>query len=583
MQPYGNAIPTPNIQWLADQGVMFRNAFCAAPSCSGSRAALLTGSYCHNNGMMGLAHRGFSLHDYDQHIVHTLSEAGYHCELIGEQHVSVDPSILGYDVVHDVADTNVSSVAPAAIETLSGGIPEPFFLSVGFFETHRSFFAPSSVRDRVYSLPPPFLPDTPEIRQDVAAYKASARSLDQGIGSVLNALHETGLDRNTLVICTTDHGLAFPTAKASLLDRGIGVMLIMRGPGMPPGVAHDELVSQIDMFPTVCEVAGIDPPPWLAGRSLVATRRRRRTARHALARSSPSSPITPPTNPSGRSAPSASSTSGALTTIPFPVLPNCDDSPSKEAYLARGWAQRAVARESLHDLFFNPGEGRNLIGVADYAPIASELRSDSRLGCRTPTIRCWTARSRPRRGRGSTRLTSSQLSDTDLRSSLASSLTVAPASQGLAQALGQATLGLLTGAPQAKRQQRIEQPSRTVEADVGVIGDPGSGPGRLDGDRVPRLQQVGGAAQRHPARRVQADDAVLELELERSGRVEDQLEAAADAGVARRQPAGARATGVPLRRVLKRQQVREHLGRRMLAIDGSRVSGHSSPYPAPAP
>ena len=58
VQPYGNAIPTPNIQWLADQGVMFRNAFCAAPSCSGSRAALLTGSYCHNNGMMGLAHRG---------------------------------------------------------------------------------------------------------------------------------------------------------------------------------------------------------------------------------------------------------------------------------------------------------------------------------------------------------------------------------------------------------------------------------------------------------------------------------------------------------------------------------------------
>ena len=87
----------------------------------------------------------------------------------------MDPQILGYDRVHDIPDTTVSAVAPAAIETLGGGIPEPFFLSVGFFETHRSFFAPSSVRDRVYSLPPPFLPDTPEIRQDVAAYKASAR------------------------------------------------------------------------------------------------------------------------------------------------------------------------------------------------------------------------------------------------------------------------------------------------------------------------------------------------------------------------------------------------------------------------
>ena len=374
VQPYGHAIPTPNIQWLADQGVMFRNAFCAAPSCSGSRAALLTGSYCHNNGMMGLAHRGFALHDYDQHIVRTLHEAGYHTEMIGEQHVSVDPEVLGYDVVHEIENTTVSSVAPAAIRALGGDIPQPFFLSVGFFETHRSFFPPSSVRDRVYSLPPPFLPDTPEIRQDVAAYKASARSLDHGIGSVLNTLHETGLDRNTLVICTTDHGLAFPTAKASLLDRGIGVMLIMRGPGMPPGVAHDELVSHLDIFPTICDVAGIDDPSWLQGRSLL--------------------PLV-----SGTEAPGTRSEIFAELTYhaayepqrairterfkyvrrfdeyPYPVLANCDDSPSKDAYLARGWATRPVDRERLHDLFFNPGEGRNSIDDPAYADVAADLRA----------------------------------------------------------------------------------------------------------------------------------------------------------------------------------------------------------------
>jgi N-sulfoglucosamine sulfohydrolase len=373
VQPYGNAIPTPNIQWLADQGVMFRNAFCAAPSCSGSRAALLTGSYCHNNGMMGLAHRGFALYDYGQHIVRTLGDAGYHTELIGEQHVSLDPSILGYDVVHDIENTTVNSVAPAAIAALSGGIPEPFFMSVGFFETHRSFFAPSSVRDRVYSLPPPFLPDTPEIRQDVAAYKASARSLDHGVGAVLNTLHETGMDRNTLVICTTDHGLAFPTAKASLLDRGIGVMLIMRGPGMPPGMAHDELVSQIDIFPTICEMAGIEPPAWLQGRSLVSL-------------------VSGAETPDTRSEIFAELTYHAayepqrairterfkyvrrFDDYPFPVLANCDDSPSKDAYLERGWATRAVARESLHDLFFNPGEGRNVINDPDYVSVAADLR-----------------------------------------------------------------------------------------------------------------------------------------------------------------------------------------------------------------
>ena len=374
VQPYGNAIPTPNIQWLADQGVMFRNAFCAAPSCSGSRAALLTGTYCHNNGMMGLAHRGFSLFDYDQHIVRTLSDAGYHTELIGEQHVSAEPNTLGYDVVHDIENTTVSSVAPAAIAALGGGIPEPFFLSVGFFETHRSFFAPSSVRDRVYSLPPPFLPDTPEIRQDVAAYKASARSLDHGVGSVLNTLHETGMDRNTLVICTTDHGLAFPTAKASLLDRGIGVMLIMRGPGIPPGVAHDELVSQLDVFPTICEVAGIAPPEWLQGTSVIGL----------LSGTEP--PGTRSEIFSELTYHAAYEPQRAIRTerfkyvrrfddYPYPVLANCDDSPSKDAYLARGWGKRTVARESLHDLFFNPGEGRNVINDPEYAHVAADLRT----------------------------------------------------------------------------------------------------------------------------------------------------------------------------------------------------------------
>ena len=76
---------------LADQGVLFRQAFCAAPTCSGSRASLLTGLYCHNNGMFGLAHRGWKLNDYGQHWVHTLREAGYRSILIGEQHISHRP------------------------------------------------------------------------------------------------------------------------------------------------------------------------------------------------------------------------------------------------------------------------------------------------------------------------------------------------------------------------------------------------------------------------------------------------------------------------------------------------------------
>ncbi len=373
IQPYGHAIPTPNIQWLADQGIMFRNAFAAAPSCSGSRAALLTGEYCHNNGMMGLAHRGFSLFDYDHQLVRVLKAAGYHSELIGEQHISADPHVLGYDVVHDIPTNEVAAVAPAAIGALTRPIREPFFMSVGFFETHRNFFAPSNVRDRVYSLAPPFLPDTPEIREDIAAYKASARSLDHGVGAVLNALNETGLDENTLVICTTDHGLAFPTAKASLLDRGIGVYLIMRGPGFTGGKAYDELVSHVDVFPTVCEMAGIPTPDWAAGRSLVGLVAGREPAGQ---REEIFSELTYHVayEPQRAIRTERYKYIRRFDDFPYPVLANCDDSPSKEAYLQRGWANRTVARESLHDLFFNPGEGRNLVGNENYAEVLEDLR-----------------------------------------------------------------------------------------------------------------------------------------------------------------------------------------------------------------
>src|SRR3712207_1937965 len=105
VQPYGYPVPTPNIQRLADQGVLFRQAFSVAPSCSGSRATLLTGEYSHQAGMIGLAHLGSHLRDASRHLVHTLRDAGYRTALIGEQHVSEDPKELGYDHVEEI-DTN---------------------------------------------------------------------------------------------------------------------------------------------------------------------------------------------------------------------------------------------------------------------------------------------------------------------------------------------------------------------------------------------------------------------------------------------------------------------------------------------
>ena len=91
IQPFGHAMPTPNFQRLAEQGILFRQAFCANPTCSPSRAALLTGQWPHSCGMLGLAHRGFRLNDYSHHLVHTLKKAGYTTALSGFQHVGRPP------------------------------------------------------------------------------------------------------------------------------------------------------------------------------------------------------------------------------------------------------------------------------------------------------------------------------------------------------------------------------------------------------------------------------------------------------------------------------------------------------------
>ena len=177
VQPYGQPVLTPNIQALADQGILFRKAFCAAPTCSASRACLLTGQWGHSNGMLGLAHRGWSLNDYTEHIVHTLREREYRSALIGEQHISKKPDVIGYDEVIKIDTYNADQVAPAADEIMRTSLEEPFFLSVGFFETHREFLGPSSVRDALYALPPSDLPDAPETRRDMAAsVRTRARS-----------------------------------------------------------------------------------------------------------------------------------------------------------------------------------------------------------------------------------------------------------------------------------------------------------------------------------------------------------------------------------------------------------------------
>ncbi|HCK11815.1 MAG TPA: sulfatase [Candidatus Latescibacteria bacterium] len=382
VQPYGHAVPTPNLQKLAEQGVTFRKAFATAPTCSPSRASFLSGMYPHSAGMLGLAHRGFSMNDPAQHIVNVLKTNGYITALSGVEHTFPDLSTVGYDRVVSSLDTNYQDTidqpdeAEGAEAFLSEKHDRPFFLSVGLNETHRPFpkadpeTNPSE--DARYSIAPSPLPDTPETREDTADYKAAARIMDEKYGRVLRALDEHGLQDNTLVFCFADHGLQFPRNMCNLTDHGSQVYLIARGPGgFTGGKVVDALVSLIDLVPTVYELAGIGCPDFVDGTSLTPLingteglhdhvfcevnyhaayepMRSVRTERYKYIR-----------RYDGREQ---------------HVLPNTDDTLSKAFILNKGWEEIEREQEMLYDLMFDPHEANNLAGSDTYTEILTEMQ-----------------------------------------------------------------------------------------------------------------------------------------------------------------------------------------------------------------
>jgi arylsulfatase A-like enzyme len=387
VQPYGHAVATPHLQRFAEEGVLFRNAHANAPTCSPSRAALLTGRHAHEVGMLGLCHRGFGLTDYDQHLSRFLQRHGYTSVQAGIQHVApwdAAQQVVGYDEVLETSGPRTP--ADAAEGWLRRRPPggAPFFLEVGFFETHRTngrdvqwhngdnspLGGPRHVR------PPAPLPDTPEVRRDFADYAASAGRLDAQIGQVLRALADAGHEGNTIVVITTDHGLAFPKMKGTLTDHGTGVMLMMRGPhpSLRGGRVVDAMVQHLDVFPTLCDATGLTPPDGLAGRSLqplldgdgdeplheaifaevtyhaaYEPKRSVRTARWKYIRHF---------DPDWTR----------------PVLPNVDPSVSKDVLMDAGWHEAEVPREQLFDLVLDPNEAHNLAGDARHRDTLDDLR-----------------------------------------------------------------------------------------------------------------------------------------------------------------------------------------------------------------
>ncbi|MDL2233994.1 sulfatase [Ruminococcaceae bacterium OttesenSCG-928-L11] len=383
-QPYGHAVPTPNLMRLAEQSTLFRNAHCAGPTCSPSRAALLTGMSPHSCGMLGLAHRGFAMADYSRHLSAYLSGQGYHTALSGIQHEAPDVSMLGYqsligddDFHMDRIDLDGESLdrgnAAAVADFLRGYRGEvPLFLSFGMFNTHRNYPDHRGKVNPDYVMPAFVLADTPENRDDMAAHIYSASIVDDCVGVVLEALEQSGLAENTLVLFTTDHGIAMPFMKCSLYDTGTGVALMLRYPGNPTaGRVTDALVSQVDVFPTLCQLCGLEPPEWLEGVSLVpvlnhGTAQVRRELFSEVSYHAAYEPMRCVRTQTHKLIRRYDYHLGC-------VPANIDASPAKDMLLENGLLERRTSRELLFDLRLDPLERVNLIDDAGYAAVYDDL------------------------------------------------------------------------------------------------------------------------------------------------------------------------------------------------------------------
>lgn len=369
---YGRKVETPNLNRLADEGVIFTNFFCTAPQCSPSRASLLTGRYPHNHGLIGLTHRGFSLNMDEPLLPTLLADAGYLTCLFGFQHESSNPYSLGYQKVFKARSNSCLYVTPLVLDFLAKKPKKPFFIMVGFSETHRPFPEYDDPVEDIEGFP--YLPDIEDVRRDVASLNILVRRVDEKVGEILRAVEDAGLRDETLIVFTTDHGVAFPGAKATLFDPGIEISMLMRGPGgFEGGKKIDALLSNLDFAPTILDLCGISIPMKMQGRSMLPVIRGEADKLHEWifveqtyhAAYDPIRGVRTERFKYIRS----------FEKRPFWFPPNVDGGLSKEVARRLGYFNRARPSEMLFDLHADPIERKNLVNDPRYADVLEKTRA----------------------------------------------------------------------------------------------------------------------------------------------------------------------------------------------------------------
>jgi arylsulfatase A-like enzyme len=262
---YGNAaVRTPHIDALAKTGMRFDRAYLTCSSCSPSRCSILTGRYPHSTGA-GELH--LPLPAEQTLLTRPLRDHGYWTAAVGKWH-------LGEQVADQIDYRQTSSAAAmgdAWVRALRDRPPgKPFFLWAAHTDPHRDYErgAVDPPHDPAAVIVPPYLPDTPEVRQDLAMYYDEISRFDAHLGMLLAELDSQQIADQTLVLVISDNGRPFPYCKTRVQVPGVRTPFIIRWPArVQAGTTSGQLISTLDIAPTVLQLAGLEPLESFQGRS----------------------------------------------------------------------------------------------------------------------------------------------------------------------------------------------------------------------------------------------------------------------------------------------------------------------------
>ncbi len=284
---YGDPIATtPNVDALARDGVVFKNAFATTASCSASRSVVMSGLHNHKNGQYGHQHHFHKFSSYHNVVSlalpRVMANAGYRTAHIGKYHVASE-DVYHFETYLKGPGRNAVAMADNCRSFIADRSDDrPFFLYFGTSDPHRGGGTDKRAKSRLKpdlfgnkpnrgSYPgvqevfydpekvtvPAFLPDTTESREEVAQYYQSCARIDQGLGRLIEILKEADLYDETMIVFTSDHGMAFSGAKTTVFEAGLKVPFVVRNPYVDQrGFVSEALISHVDITPSLLDFAG---------------------------------------------------------------------------------------------------------------------------------------------------------------------------------------------------------------------------------------------------------------------------------------------------------------------------------------